>query len=38
MDNKVTGDRIKQHIHYDWYKYVVFVVRFCFLACIYMVR
>ena len=26
MDNKVTGDRIKQHIHYDWYKYVVCVV------------
>lgn len=22
MDNKVTGDRIKQHFHYDWYKYV----------------
>lgn len=22
MDNKITGDRIKQHLHYDWYKYV----------------
>lgn len=26
MDNKVTGDRIKQHFHYDWYKYVAIAV------------
>lgn len=22
MDNKFTADRFKQHLHYDWYKYV----------------
>lgn len=26
MDNRITHERIKQHLHYDWFKYVVFVV------------
>ena len=30
MDNKITRDRIKQHMHYDWYKYVV-----CVLLCVF---
>ena len=26
MDNKVTGERIKQHLYYDWYKYVALAI------------
>ncbi len=26
MDNKFTADRFKQHLHYDWYKYVAVAI------------
>jgi hypothetical protein len=31
MDNKITGERLNNHLEYDWFKYIIFIIVSIFL-------